>query len=109
MLTAAPGRGRITRATLSAWPDDPGMTPARLVPRRRAASVGWADDDEQVKLASSVDLVLPHPQESHATGAVLTVTDAAAAASAWYDTPEQAPVELAALNGGPPADIVAGP
>lgn len=87
MLTAIPGRGRITRVIIgndTAWAAS-GVRCA-LVPLRADArgpsAAPWdppVPDETPVPVVSQVDVVLPHAGRPHATGAVLTVRDAATA------------------------------
>lgn len=81
MLTAHPGRGRITRVTLNDKPKGPGYAGGQLVPYPNDADAlaGHVKDDDLVPLVHHVDLVLAHDWVDHATGLILTLEDADAA------------------------------
>jgi hypothetical protein len=81
MLTATPGRGRITRVTVADLPGDDTLA-ARLIPHRNhvADPAPWEDApptpaDALVNVVRSVDVVLPGPAGVGTTGLVLTLLD----------------------------------
>lgn len=85
MLTATPGRGRITRVTLATLNgDESGFAPARVVPHLNRHHHGNLDAEPEqaglVPVVSKVDVVLPHATAGeYATGLVVSFVDADAA------------------------------